>query len=116
MTNYEVLYIDKFESSIHAHGVIEEMAKLFHLTPLAQHRLCSGSPIVIKHHVNLETAEYYRRAVAATGATCWIQAESDQGTHIERRSENRRQLRCRRATRRDSAIQPDRRAIPDRRH
>ncbi len=115
MPRYEVLYIDKFENTDRSHDVIENMDRLFKLTPTAQQYLTSGKPVVIKQHIDHENAVRFQRAILSAGGTAWIQEESALGHHVERRADDRRRLLSRRSVRRSSAIQPDRRKKPERR-
>lgn len=115
MIDFEVLYIDKFADSQRSQTVLKEMAELFHLKPQACTRLSCGEPVVVKQHIDRETAEKIRRAIAATGGTCWIQEQPNNSHMTERRCNDRRSLKSRRITPRDNAIQPDRRSNTERR-
>lgn len=115
MVDFEVLYIDKFSDVQQSQAVLKEMANLFHLKPQACERLSCGEPVVVKQHIDRDTAEKIRRAIVASGGTCWIQQQPDNSHMTERRCNDRRSLNNRRATRRDNAIQPDRRVNGDRR-
>lgn len=115
MIDFEVLYIDKFVDRQRSLLVLQEMTALFHLKPQACTRLSCGEPVVVKQHIDLETAEKIRRAIAATGGTCWIQEQPHNSHMTERRCHDRRSLKSRRKTPRDNAIQPDRRNNCERR-
>ena len=116
MNDFEVIFINKFSNKTLFKTVLEAMNKRFHLQADVCQRLACGKPVTIKQHLDIDTAEQLRRAIAATGGTCWIQKQHSEGHPRERRCNNRR-LRTtnRREKRRDNAIQPDRRLNPDRR-
>lgn len=115
MSSYEVLYIDKFADPAHSHSVMQKLEHLFHLKPKVQQRLTSGTPVVIKKHVDRVMAERFQHIITSAGGTGWIQELSPFGFHVERRYGARRNLIARRAARRESSIQPDRRLKEERR-
>lgn len=116
MNDFEVIFVNKFSDTHLFQIVLEAMNKRFHLQSDICRRLACGQPVTIKQHLNLETAEQFRRAIAATGGTCWIQKQHSQGQPRERRCNDRRlRTTSRRKIRRDNAIQPDRRLNLDRR-
>ncbi|GAB1258147.1 hypothetical protein NBRC116494_26490 [Aurantivibrio plasticivorans] len=113
--NYEVLYVDKFNSAQEAAATRASLCKTFGLKPHQWDRMSSGDPVVIKKGVAYDEAERYLKAIAQAGGTAWVQELDADGNHIERRTMKRRQLFDRRAVYRASSIQPDRRQSRGRR-
>ena len=89
--------------------VKNNLSRLFKLDPAEPQdleklkRLFSGNKVIIKDKLSLEAAENYRRAIKNAGALCEIKPV------LERRQTQRRVQGDRRAIRRTSSIQPDRR-------
>lgn len=115
MPSYEVLYVDKFADPAHSHSVMQKLEHLFQLNPKTQQRLTSGMPVVIKKHIDRIMAERFHHIITSAGGTGWVQELSPFGFHVERRYGTRRNLIARRAARRESSIQPDRRLKKERR-
>lgn len=92
------------------------MAILFRLNPNNQQHaqklklLFSGRPMVIKKGISESTAQTYVDAISKAGGEVRIKAENEIPTDVdERRFTLRRKQGDRRASRRTSAILPDRR-------
>lgn len=99
------------------------MVGLFKLDPNNQQhaqkieRLFSGRAVVIKEGINASTAEAYVNAIAKAGGEAHIKPKSELPDGVdERRFTLRRKQGDRRASRRTSAILPDRRKDRGRRN
>lgn len=107
--HFEVVYIDKFSDSYKAQLARDNLRAVFGLSTQQLDKLACGDPIVIKKEVSLSEASRYRSAVIDAGGIAWVQELDENGNHVERRQEKRRQLADRRNYFRASSIQPDRR-------
>lgn len=112
---YEVVYIDKFEGQPDADLCRQRIGRCFRLSHDALARLSSGSPVVVKKNIGLDEANRYAAAIESAGGVCWVQELDAQGSHHERRQQQRREVLDRRDQYRGSSIQPDRRGSCGRR-
>jgi len=109
-----VVFLNEFGGAATREQVRDAIAARFDLGANALARLFAGPPVVVKSHVDAETALRYKRAIEATGAKCRIEAipaedDTDDKGFLDRREGERRQEPDRRSRTRTAAIEPDRR-------